>query len=147
MRRAIAALTALLAVAMLLGGSALAGIEWCAEDPAVRVLGSTFDLTTSVQTSAASVDGITYVLDVPSNAGKVQVSYPGGRSIPTTVQVTYGQPAYSGTGPFHVVASITVTGPDDTAVVTRLGGSSVTSQTVSGETGQTLVLGFDVTGN
>lgn len=147
MRRLGATLATVLAVAMLLGGSALAGVEWCAEDPAVTVLGASFNLTTSINAAASSVDGITYVIDVPSNAGKVQISYPGGRPIPTNVVVTYGQRAYDGSGDFRVAVSVTVTGPSGAAVIVQLAGASVEADSHSGTTGNAVSFRFDVAGD
>lgn len=144
MRRLGAAVATFLAVAMLLGGSALAGVEWCAEDPAISVLGASFNLTTSINAAASSVDGITYVIDVPSNAGKVKVSYPGGRPIPTNVVITYGQRAYDGEGSFRVAVSVTVAGPAEAAVIIQLAGPSVEASTYTGTTGHTVGFRFDV---
>ncbi len=147
MRRLGATLTTFLAVAMLLGGSALAGVEWCAEDPAITVLGASFNLTTSIHATASSVDGITYVIDVPSNAGKVKVSYPGGRPIPTNVVITYGQRAYDGEGDFHVAVSVRVAGPAGAEVLVRLAGPSVEADTYTGITGHAVSFRFDVAGD
>lgn len=147
MRRLGVTLATFVAVAMLLGGSALAGVEWCAEDPAITVLGASFNLTTSIHAPAASVDGIAYVIDVPSNAGKVKISYPGGRPIPTTVTITYGQPAYEGSGDFHVAVSVTVAGPAATEVLVQLAGPSVQADTYSGTTGRAVSFRFDVAGD
>jgi hypothetical protein len=147
MRRLGATLTTFLAVAMLLGGNALAGVEWCAEDPVITVLGSTFSLTTSIHAPASAVGGVAYVIDVPSNAGAVQVSYPSGQSIPATVVITYGQKAYEGSGDFKVAASVTVTGPSGADVIVQLGGTSVETSTYTGTTGQTVGFRFDVAGD
>lgn len=145
MKRLGAAFATFLAVAMLLQGSAYAGLEWCAEDPVLTVLGSQFSITTYVHTSASSVSGIAYVVDVPSNAGRVKVSYPGGKPIPTTVRITYNQPEFEEGSTFHVVTTVSVTAPSGTDVRVELGGTTVAPLTFTGTSGQALTFGIDVT--
>ncbi len=145
MKRFGVSLAGFLAVAALLGGTALASVEWCGDDPVFRTLGATFSLTTAVNTSASNVSSISYVVEVPQNAGRVSISHPGGQAIPTTVKIVRDQPEYDGDGSFPVIATVTVTGPSGAAVVVTAGGATAPAS-ASGTTGQALTLAFTVRG-
>ena len=135
---------AVLLMTALMGGAASADIEWCAEDPVVDVLGSQFRLTTLVHSPAADVRGIAYVLDVPSNAGQVGISYPGGSPIPTTVEVRYTGEAAEPGEDFGVRVSVTVSYAGRTEVLVRLDGRSVETATFAGRANKPIVFKVDV---
>jgi hypothetical protein len=120
------------------------GNEWCAEDPVFQLLGRRVELTTFVHSPAAAVSNITYNVEVPSNAGTVRVTYPGGRRIPTTVSVSYTGAEYSGDS-FSVQVSVTVTGPVDRETVIYVSGKGVTSATHTGWTNTDQTFEIDVT--
>lgn len=146
MRRLGVALATFLVAALLLQGNASASrdIEWCAEDPVFTVLDGTFSVTTSVHAPAANISGIAYVVEVPENAERVKVRYPGGRRVPTTVQISYTGPA-AGDDAFAVSVHVTVTSSRDTETRIELAGRSVTAQTFTGTTNTTTSFGFTVT--
>ncbi len=147
MRRLGVALAAVLLASLLSQGNAVASrdLEWCAEDPVFTLLDSTFSITTFVHAPAADVSGIAYVVEVPRNAEKVKVRYPGGRPVPTTVQISYTGPAADDDDSFAVTVQVTVTSSRSTDTRIELGGRSVTAQTFTGTTNTTKTLSFTVT--
>ena len=144
MKRVGLSMTAFLAAALLLGGTALASNEWCDEDPVFTALGATFSLTTGINAAASSVSSISYVVEVPQNAGHVRVAYPGGRTLPTTVTIVRDLAAYDGDGSFPVVAKVTVSGPAATTAVIVTAGGSTAPATASGTVSAPLTLSFSV---
>ncbi len=121
--------------------------EWCSEDPAFSVLGASFRITTSINSSPAAVTHILYVVEVPSNAGDVTWTTPPGEALAsvTEVRIAKSGRAYDGDDSFRVSIAVTVTGPDHTAVVAHLDGPSVEPRTRGGHTNKQLKLHFDVT--
>lgn len=145
MRRLGYLLASVLMVTALTGGIASADIEWCAEDPVFHVLGSQFRLTTNVASEAAAVSGIAYVVTLPSNAaGDASVRFPPSKRLPTTVELRYTGPAYSGSGTFAVSASVTAFTSTDTDVRVDLAGPSVSSASFSGRTNKAVRAHFTV---
>ncbi|MBI2324897.1 MAG: hypothetical protein HYY42_00675 [Chloroflexi bacterium] len=145
MRRLGYLLATLLAVTALTAGTASADIEWCAEDPVFHVLGSQFRLRTNVATSASDVTGIAYVVTLPSNAeGSASVQFPRSKRLPTTVELLYTGPAYSGDGTFAVSASVTASAGSGADVRVDLKGPSVTSASFSGTTNEAIRAQFTV---
>lgn len=137
-------LAGLLIVTALMGGSASAGVEWCAEDPVFQVLGANFRVTTSVSAPASSVSSIVYDVTLPSDAaGSAAVHYPKGRRLPTTVNVTYTGASGS---TFQVSMQVTVISSQPADVLVSLTGPSVTAQQVSGTTAAAVPLVFTATG-
>lgn len=127
MRRLGYVLASLVMAMSLTGTTAMADIEWCAEDPVVNIRGTVFRLTTNIQASASSVSGLTYEIVLPSDAqGITTVAYPQGKRLPTTVNVSYTGPA-SSEGAYSVSASVTVDGPAGTAVRLDVSGPTVQS--------------------
>jgi len=147
MRRLGVALATFLMATLLLQGNASAwrDIEWCAEDPVFTLLDATFSVTTNVHAPAADVSQIAYVVDVPENAGEVKVRYPGGRPVPTTVQIRYTLPAAGDDDSFGVTVHVTVTSSRETDTRIELTGRSVTAQTFTGATNTTTSFAFTVT--
>lgn len=144
MRRLGYLLATLLMVTALGSGTASADIEWCAEDPVIDVLGAQFRLTTLVRSPASQVIGIAYVIDVPSNAGAVGVSYPDGSPIPTTVDVRYTREAAGPGADFGVRVSVRVRYAGRTEVIVRLDGRSVDRATFDGQTNKPINFKIDV---
>jgi hypothetical protein len=135
----LASVVATIVLAAILSGSnayAFRGVEWCAEDPVFHVLGTTVAVTTYVHAPADAVTSITYIVEVPSNAGDVRVNYPGGRKIPTTVDISYSGAAYT-SGAFAMNVSVTVTGPDGRETRTQVSGKGVADATYTGTTNTT----------
>lgn len=143
MKRFGVAVTAFLAAALLLGGTALASNEWCDDDPVFHTLGTTFSLTSVINASSSDITSVAYVVEVPANAEHVAVSYPTGRKLPTTVKIVRDQPAFSGDGSFSVVATVTVSGPSGASVQLFAGGDGSGASTV-GTTGGPVTLTFSV---
>ena len=149
MRRARYTFTALVVALLLTGTTAQAArdMEWCAEDPVFKVFGSHFRLTTTIAAAASAVDGVEYVVTLPSNAeGSATVRFPRGARIGTTVTFRYTGPAYGGTGTFGVDASVLASASVDAAVRVELSGPSVAAATFTGSTNRTIASHFDVAG-
>jgi hypothetical protein len=117
--------------------------QWCAEDPVFQLLGARVSVTTYVHSPASTVSGIAYEVEVPSNAGTVRVTYPGGRRIPTTVNVSYTG-AVAGDDSFSMKVSVTVTGPSGRETLVYVSGRSATSATYAGWTNTEQSFGIDV---
>lgn len=147
MRRLGYVLASLVMAMSLTGTTALADIEWCAEDPIIDVLGTRFDLTTQIGTSAASVSKISYVVELPSNAGPVRVSFPPGDALAaiTDVQIVKtGEPVEPGDDEFEVRATVTVTAPGGTPVILTSGGRSAERLEADGKANRPVTLKFEV---
>ncbi len=142
MKRLGASIAGFLAVAALMAGTALASVEWCGDDPVFTTLGASFSLTTIINAASSDVSSLTYVVEVPQNAGRVAISHPGGKPIPTKVKIVRDLAAYEGEGSFPVVATITVAGPSGAFVGVTAGGAAAGS--VTGTTGRALTLAFTV---
>lgn len=144
------AATSLLLMATLVQSAPAAArdIEWCDEDPVFQVLGANFRITTTVSAAAASVGGIAYSVDLPSNAaGSAVVRFPSGYPVRTTVTLSYKGAAYDGSSAtFPVKVTVYVTGPDGTSVSSALTGPSVTNATFAGSTNSKLTFRFDAAG-
>jgi hypothetical protein len=141
MRRLGIFLATVLAAAVLTGGTAGAGLEWCDEDPVINIRGTVFRLTTSIQANAADVSGITYDVVLPSDAqGITTVAYPQGKRLPTTVNVSYtGAPSADS---YAVSVSVTVSGPAGAEVRLTWEGPSVTGGVSTGSTGSAVTADF-----
>lgn len=138
-------LASLLVATALMGGTASADIEWCAEDPVFLVLGSQFRLTTNVALASSDVSEIVYVVTLPSDAeGSAAVHFPNSKRLPTTVWLRYTGPA-SSDGSFGVSVSVTVTAEASAAVRVDLEGPSVTATSFDGRTNKGIRAQFDVT--
>lgn len=136
MRRLGYVLGSLVLAMSLTGTTALADIEWCAEDPVFQVNGANFRLTTNVAASASTVTGIAYVVTLPRDAD-ASVHYPRSSRLPATVEFRYsGAPASDGT--VDVSVSVTVSASEDADVRLDLAGPSVTAASFDGRTNKTL---------
>lgn len=147
MRRLAYVLTSLVMAMSLTATTAMADIEWCAEDPIIDVLGTQFDLTTQIGTSAASVSRISYVIELPSNAGRVRVSFPPDDALAAITDVEIvktGEPVAPGDGRFEVRASVTVTAPAGTEVILTSGGRSAEAASENGKANRAVRLKFEV---
>ncbi|HUQ42385.1 MAG TPA: hypothetical protein VM052_07780 [Candidatus Limnocylindrales bacterium] len=88
-------------------GSALAGHQWCEEDPQFLVNGALVDVTTVFPASYADkVSNVHFDLQVPSNALAVVVSLPG--TVPVTASISRTLPAYYGLLSVPVVLTVTM---------------------------------------
>jgi hypothetical protein len=136
MRRMGYVLVSLVLAMSLTGTTAMADIEWCAEDPVFQVNGANFRLTTRVAASASDVQGIAYVVTLPRDAD-ASVHYPQGSRLPATVELRYtGAPSTGGT--VEVSVAVTVSASADTDVRLDLAGPSVTAASFDGRTNKTL---------
>lgn len=147
MRRLGYLLAGLVMATSLMGTVAAAGVEWCAEDPIIDVLGTRFDLTTEIGTAASSVSRISYVIVLPSNAGPHRVSFPPGDVLAAITDVTVlktGEPLERGEREFHVRATVTVTAPDGTQVILTSGGRSAERAAANGWANRPVRLDFEV---
>jgi hypothetical protein len=127
---------AVLALSMLLqGGMASAvqrDVEWCAEDPVLIVFGAQFKVVTTVQAPPSAVSSFAYFIQVPQNAvGRTIVNWPNSKLSTTTVQINYTGDAWSGSGPFTVSGTVSVSAPSGSAVTVSVSGPTVASQTFS----------------
>jgi hypothetical protein len=138
MRRFAYVVAAVVLAALMSSSSAYAfrGVEWCAEDPVFHLLGSRVEIATFVHSPISTVTNISYAVVVPSNAGQVKVTHPGGHKIPTTVNISYSGAEYT-SGSFTMSVSVTVTGPDERETLTQVGGKGVASATYHGTTNTT----------
>lgn len=147
MRRLLYMVAAMAMVMALTGTSASAwraDREWCEEDPVLHLLGTKVEITTFVNSPASSVTSIAYDITVPSNAGKVTLSYPGGRKVPATVNVTSSGDAYEGSS-FTMHVTVTAAGLTDRTVQVAVSGRGVAAATYTGLTNTALSFDIDVT--
>ena len=101
--------------------AAAAELEWCSEDPIITVNGTVLNMETKMQTAAANVVGVAYVVTVPKGAD-VTVDN-SNQAIPATVQIRYA-------GEENVRTQVTVTSAKSFAiVVTIVGGERPTVRT------------------
>lgn len=127
--------------------SARFGNEWCDYDPVFTVLGAQFRITASIATSASEVSALTYVVTLPSNAeGSTKVAFPQGNRLPTSVELRYNGPAYSGSGTFAVSASLTASASVDAQVTVDVSGPDVAAASFSGKTNKAVRAQFDASG-
>lgn len=126
----------LLVSAWFMGVPALAGPEWCEEDPIFLVNGALIDVTTGFPSAyVASIQNVTFELLVPSNVIASVVSIPG--NVPITALVTPSLPAYDGIGQIPVVVNVTVTSPETFNTSTRITGTYFESVFMSATLGVT----------
>jgi len=136
-RLGVAAAAALLVLSMFVQGGAVQAyvrdVEWCAEDPVIIVFGAQFKVVSTVNAAPSAVSSFAYTIEVPSNAvGRTIVNWPNGRFATTTVQVSYTGAAWSGSGPFTVSGTSTVTAPDGSAVTVSISGPTVATSAFGG---------------
>jgi hypothetical protein len=146
MRRLLYMVAAAAMVMALTGTSASAwrDVQWCADDPAFHLLGRKIEVVTRINSPAWSVANVTYDVVVPSNAGKVNVTYPGGKKVPTTVNVMHTGAAYDGSS-FTVRVTVTAGGLTDRTIEVSVSGRGVTSATYTGLTNTALAFDIDAT--
>lgn len=119
-----------------MGARAMAGPEWCEEDPIFLVNGALIDVTTGFPSDyVSSIENITFELLVPSNATASVVSIPG--NVPITALVTPSLPEYNGIGQVPVVVKVTVTSPETFQTSTRITGTYFESVTATVSLGVT----------
>lgn len=123
-------------------------IEWCAEDPVVVVFGSQFKVVSAVHAQPGAVSSFAYTLEVPSNAvGRTNVSYPNGKFGATTVVVSYTGSPWTGSGPFVVNGTVTVTAPSGSAVIVGISGPKVPTSSFAGTANTAVAFSTTVTAN
>ena len=98
---------------------ALAGREWCDEDP-IFVVGSSAFHATSSWPSGLTVSGVSYTLAVPSNV-HATVHLPSS-GIPVTVQLSRTLGAWDGTGAVPAMLQVTLRAPGVSAVRVSVNG-------------------------
>lgn len=93
---------------LLLGSDAVAGPQWCEEDPVFVVNGAILDVTTGVPASYLSTlkGPVEFEVLVPSNAVAAVVTLPS--TIPSTAKITKSLPATLGLLSVPVVVKVTV---------------------------------------
>src|SRR5881628_2370139 len=85
---------AFVASTLLLSSSALAGPQWCEEDPEFLVNGALVDVTTWFSGQyAATTSEVHFAMQVPSNAIAAVVRLPG--TVPVTASISRTLPARS----------------------------------------------------
>lgn len=139
-------LATVLMVTALTGGTVAArDIEWCAEDPVFKVLGSHFRVTTTIQAAASSVESISYVVSVPRDAGDTATAhYPQGRRLPTTVEINNDGVILGDPSTFLVTVSILVSGPSGASVTAYLSGPDVAADSWTFAAGSSFSKTFSV---
>ena len=120
MYRWVAAISCALVLSLVSASTALAGPEWCEEDPVFSVNGIEVDITTGFDlASLAYAQSATFELQVPSNVTAVALTVPG--TIPITSKVSNVLPAWT-TGNIPVVSLVTVTGTKSFSTSTQIAG-------------------------
>ena len=105
--RVFAAAFAFFAATSLQGSFAVAGQEWCEEDPEFLVNGALVDVTTTFPGAyAGKVSSVHFDLQVPSNAFAIVLSLPG--TVPVTASISRTLPAYHGLLSVPVVLTVTM---------------------------------------
>ena len=121
MRRWVAAIASALVLSLVFGGNALAGPEWCEEDPVFSVNGIEVDVTTGFSlASLPYAKSATFELQVPSNVLAVQVTTPG--TVPIYTKISPVLAPYTGSGNIPVVALVTVKGSQSFTTSTQIAG-------------------------
>jgi hypothetical protein len=91
--RGVLAAFAFLAASLTLQATAMAGPQWCEEDPEFLVNGAIVDVTTWFPGSyAATTSEVHFDMQVPSNALAAVLSLPG--TVPVTASISRTLPAY-----------------------------------------------------
>lgn len=118
---------AFLVSSFVMQGQAMAGAQWCSEDPVFLVNGSIVDITTVFDKQYMSkVKGaVNFDLQVPSNAIALALSLPGG--VPVTASIRHTLPANWSLLTVPVILTVTM----DTS-----GASFTTYTKVTGTAGQ-----------
>jgi hypothetical protein len=112
-----------------LGAGAVAGPEWCEEDPVFMVNGALLDVTTSFPWEEADkVKEVEFELLVPVNVVADVVSLPS--RVPTTATITYSLPAYWGVGELPVIVRVTVKASGEFDILTRVTGTYASAEPV-----------------
>src|SRR5436189_943528 len=104
--------------------SAVAGPQWCEEDPEFLVNGAVMDVTTLFPyTYASTVNGsVNFDLQVPSNAFAVVLSLPG--TVPVTAQVRRTLPAYYGLLSVPVILTVSMDSSASFTTTTKVTGTA-----------------------
>jgi len=104
--------------------SAVAGPQWCEEDPEFLVNGAVMDVTTLFPyTYASTVNGsVNFDLQVPSNAFAVVLSLPG--TVPVTAQVRRTLPAYWGLLNVPVILTVSMDSSASFTTSTKVTGTA-----------------------
>lgn len=116
---------------------ALAGREWCDEDP-IFVVGSSAFHATSSWPAGVSVSGVSYTLAVPSNV-HATVRLPSS-AIPVTVQLSPTLRAWDGSGAMPALLHVTLRAPGASAVRVSVNGTAWAYATSTTNTTITLTL-------
>src|SRR6266581_282701 len=124
--RALVGAFAFLASALTLQATAMAGPQWCEEDPEFLVNGAVVDVTTWFAGNYASsvTVSVNFNMQVPSNVVAAVLSLPG--TVPVTASITRNLPAYYGIGKIPVVVTVSMNASQSfttTTTVTGLGGT------------------------
>jgi len=121
MNKWVASIAAAVALSVVFSSSALAGPNWCEEDPVFSVNGIEVDITTGFDLSSQPyAKSATFELQVPSNVIAVQVTTPG--TVPITTKISPVLPAWSGSGNIPVVSLVTVAGTKSFSTSTQIAG-------------------------
>jgi len=122
--RGILAAFAFVLSTFVLQASAVAGPQWCEEDPEFLVNGALMDVTTLFPYAYAStVNGsVNFDLQIPSNAFGVVLSLPG--TVPVTAQVRRTLPAYYGLLQVPVILTVSMDSSASFATATKVTGTA-----------------------
>lgn len=145
MARLAALLISIALFSTVLAQPALAGPNWCEEDPVFSVDGSTVDITTGFDlASLAYAQTATFELQVPSNVTAYAVTIPG--TIPIVTKVSPVLAPYGGSGPIPVVSLVTVTGTKSFSITTQIVGTyGALASWTPGTSNETQKIAFSLT--
>jgi hypothetical protein len=122
-----------------LGGTALAGRDWCARDPIlVFADGTRVQWVTSLPADelGALTGPVTFRFTLPSNAGPVTVLFPQG-STGERVVISYSGSRWDGRGGLPVQTRVFVGARDDFEYATTVSGNVSRVATFEGESNET----------
>ena len=143
MRRSFIGIVAAVLLWTALGGTALAGSQWCVNDPTIVVEGRQSKVAVSFDAAYSPVtQGIALVIHAPSNVS-VSVSS-GATPVPETASVVYDLAAWDGDSAIHLRVDVTVRASASFRTETTVWRPDAKLLTEKGTSGQTTSIKYDL---
>ena len=144
-RTVIAAILAALVIATQ-AEPALAGEQWCEEDPVLTIDGRTVDYTASFPSSYLDGATVNWTFHIPQNvvvASAITPPAAGSPAIPSTVRIVRDLPAYRTLATATVVTTVSVTASATFAMSTAVWGANSGWTTYAGRSNKPLTFSTD----
>lgn len=141
MRRSVMATILATLVLVVQAQTALAGEQWCEQDPVLTIDGRTVDYTASFPSSYLNTTVVNWTFHIPQNVAVASAITPpaaGSPTIPSTVRIVRDLPAYSTLAAATVVTTVTVTSSASFATSTAVWGPNSGWTTYAGRSNKLL---------